>query len=300
MGPTIHIAVMTHHTPIFSLWSGISKFCLKLILLQYLLFWEFICPLRWNQISSVKNVSCGSRALSYTACKNQLQNVFSHNCLLQLLEPVSLGVEWREKIKKYGNINQLLTRTRHPLVSPEKFFLPLYTQPPPCNLPERSLLVRIQLLYPLTLICSLPSAFALQVLYKPSTPLPCHFSPWRWRQNVSLKHWHWAANSHCAKTQDFYNMIITAVRTSNLSYRSASFCTSTVLVDSFYSENVFCTVWVIYSTQTKVSLNMLPGWSHSKLSVHRHVCITWISCICVMCVDKGSVKSWQKEKRTGT
>jgi hypothetical protein len=34
---------------------------------------------------------------------------------------------------------------------------------------------------------------------------PCHFSPWRWRQHVSLKHQHRLANTHGAKTQDLYN-----------------------------------------------------------------------------------------------
>jgi hypothetical protein len=81
--------------------------------------------------------------------------------------------------------------------------LPLRTQPPPCNLPEGSLLVRVQFPYTLPLIGSLPSALALKVLYKPSTSLPCHFSLWRWRHLVSPQHWHWSANPHGAKTQDF-------------------------------------------------------------------------------------------------
>jgi hypothetical protein len=52
-----------------------------------------------------------------------------------------------------------------------------HTQPPPCNLPEGSLLVCIQFPYSLPPIGSLPLALALHVLYKPSTSLPCHFSP---------------------------------------------------------------------------------------------------------------------------
>jgi hypothetical protein len=68
-----------------------------------------------------------------------------------------------------------------------------------------SLLVRIQFPYSLPLIGSLPSALALQVLYKPSTSLPCHFSPWRWRQRVCPKRRHRPANPCGARTKDFYN-----------------------------------------------------------------------------------------------
>jgi hypothetical protein len=95
----------------------------------------------------------------------------------------------------------------------------LHTQLPPCNLPEGSLLVRIQFPYSLPVIGSLSSALDLQVLYKPSTSLSCHLSPWRWRQHVSPKRRYWPANTQGAKTQDFYNnTIIITVRTSNLIY----------------------------------------------------------------------------------
>jgi hypothetical protein len=38
---------------------------------------------------------------------------------------------------------------------------------------------------------------------------------WRWRQHVSPKRQHWPVNPHSTRTQDFYNMMIIAVRTSN-------------------------------------------------------------------------------------
>jgi hypothetical protein len=111
----------------------------------------------------------------------------------------------------WENINWLLTRIHRPLVSPTKGFPPLHTQPPPCNLPQGSLLVCIRFPYPLPLTGSLPSALALHVLYKPSTSLPCHFSflkmetpcfskmlpltcKYTWRQNPRLlQH----DNDHC-------------------------------------------------------------------------------------------------------
>jgi hypothetical protein len=45
-----------------------------------------IYPLRWNQASSVKNVSFGSRTPSCTACKHQLQK-----CVLLPLLPSSIS-----------------------------------------------------------------------------------------------------------------------------------------------------------------------------------------------------------------
>jgi hypothetical protein len=80
------------------------------------------------------------------------------------------------------------------------------TPSPPPHLPEGSLLVHIQFPYFLPLIGYLPAVLALQVLYKPFTSLPCHFSPWRWRQKVSSKRQHRSANTHGAK--DFYNNMI--------------------------------------------------------------------------------------------
>jgi hypothetical protein len=53
--PTIiHVAVMAHHTSIFWLWRGTSQVCLRLLLLQYVLFWALIYPHWCNQASSVK------------------------------------------------------------------------------------------------------------------------------------------------------------------------------------------------------------------------------------------------------
>jgi hypothetical protein len=72
------------------------------------------------------------------------------------------------------------------------------------NLSEDSLLVCIPLPYSLPL-APLSSALSPQALYKPSISLPCHFSPWRWRQHVSLKRWHRPTNSHGTKTQDLNN-----------------------------------------------------------------------------------------------
>jgi hypothetical protein len=68
-------------------------------------------------------------------------------------------------------------------------------------------------------IFHLSAALALKVLYKPSTSQLCHLSPWRWRQHVSTKRRNRPTNTHGAKTQDnANNMIIIAVRTSNLSH----------------------------------------------------------------------------------
>jgi hypothetical protein len=105
------------------------------------------------------------------------------------------------------------------------------TRPPPYNLPEGSLLVRSQFPYSLALIGYLPSALALQILYKPSTSLPCHFSPSRWIQHISPKRRHRPANTHNTKTQDFYNnMIIWHV---------------SVII--FWRQNLLCTVLSISS-----------------------------------------------------
>jgi hypothetical protein len=68
VGPTICVAVTSHHAPIFWLWRGTSKVSLGIILLQYLLILVLMHPLRWNQASSVKNVCFGSRTPPYTAC----------------------------------------------------------------------------------------------------------------------------------------------------------------------------------------------------------------------------------------
>jgi hypothetical protein len=87
MGNSIREAEMAHHTPIFWTRRGTSDVCFGLILLQYLLFWALIYPLRWNQASSVKNVSFGSRTPSCTACKNQLQQ-----CVL--LPQSSSSITW--------------------------------------------------------------------------------------------------------------------------------------------------------------------------------------------------------------
>jgi hypothetical protein len=43
-----------------------------------------------------------------------------------------------------------------------------------------------------------------------------HLQPWRWRQHVFVKGWHRPTKWHSAKTQDFINMMIIAVRTSNV------------------------------------------------------------------------------------
>jgi hypothetical protein len=61
MGPIICVAVMAHHSQIIWLWRGTSKICLRLVLLQDLLFWVSIHPLRWYQTSSVRNVSFGPK-----------------------------------------------------------------------------------------------------------------------------------------------------------------------------------------------------------------------------------------------
>jgi hypothetical protein len=66
-----------------------------------------------------------------------------------------------------------------------------------------NILLRIQFTYSLPLIGSLSLDLAIQVLYKPSISLSCHFSPWRWKQHFSPK-LHRPANPHGAKPQDFY------------------------------------------------------------------------------------------------
>jgi hypothetical protein len=66
---------------------------------------------------------------------------------------------------------------------------PLHTQPPPCDLPEGFLLVRIRFPYSLWL-ASCPQPLLFTSYINPSTSLPCHFNPWRWRQHVYPKRQH--------------------------------------------------------------------------------------------------------------
>jgi hypothetical protein len=54
--PIICVALIAHCTPTFWLWKSTLKACLRVTLLQYLLFLTLIHPLKWNQASSVKNV----------------------------------------------------------------------------------------------------------------------------------------------------------------------------------------------------------------------------------------------------
>jgi hypothetical protein len=92
----------------------------------------------------------------------------------------------------------------------------------------------------------IPSALALQVLYKHSIFLLCHFSHWRRREHVSPKRRHRFANPHGAKTQDFHNnMLIIAVRNSDGSKTSISISTQTVSSweTQFDSTVVFPSFW---------------------------------------------------------
>jgi hypothetical protein len=79
----VFVAFVAHDTPILWSWRGIWKVCVGLILLQYLLMY----PFTWNQASSPKNVSFGSRTLVYCLKKPDTK-LCSCNHLLQLLEPV--------------------------------------------------------------------------------------------------------------------------------------------------------------------------------------------------------------------
>jgi hypothetical protein len=90
IGPPIHVAVMAHHWPIFWLWRSTTKGCLRLILLQCLLFCALIYSLSWSQASSLKNVSSGSRISPCTAQKKvSCKNVFfSSNPPSSKLEPM--------------------------------------------------------------------------------------------------------------------------------------------------------------------------------------------------------------------
>jgi hypothetical protein len=118
---------------------------------------------------------------------------------------------------------------------------PFPTQLSPCNLPECSLLVCI-----LSHVPSLKSAFTLQILYKPSASLHYHFIPWRWRQCFSETS-AWPTNPHVAKTQDFNNMVIIAVRTLNL-IQEYSFHG-----DSMFLQNSGCLSTIPHGVRTQKS-----------------------------------------------
>jgi hypothetical protein len=94
----------------------------------------------------------------------------------------SLSRSWKPLICDLREQKQAMSMNMMPPVGPEKglFLLLLNSLPTPHprhNLPEGSLLVQILFPYSFSLTGSLPSAFAPQVLYKPSTSLLCHFSP---------------------------------------------------------------------------------------------------------------------------
>jgi hypothetical protein len=92
-----------------------------------------------------------------------------------------LSRSWKPLICDLRQQKQAMSMNMTPPVGPEKglFLLLLHSLPRrlPRNLPEGSLLVQILFPYSFSLTGSLPSTFAPQVLYKPSTSLLCHFSP---------------------------------------------------------------------------------------------------------------------------
>jgi hypothetical protein len=85
----------------------------------------------------------------------------------------SLSRSWKPVIRDLMEYNPAPNKNTTPSSEAWKwlfFLLPFFyptPSPPPCNLPEGSLLVRTQFPYSFPLIGSLPSALALQILYKP-------------------------------------------------------------------------------------------------------------------------------------
>jgi hypothetical protein len=86
--PTIHVAVMAHHTP--NLWSlrGTSKVCLGLILLQCPLSWALYTQTGGTKLHRWKIWILVQKYCHILPAKTNDKNTIFHNCLLQLLECV--------------------------------------------------------------------------------------------------------------------------------------------------------------------------------------------------------------------